>query len=419
MNTFSILGDIVADETQRWYGSDVAPKQVIDWLSHQSGDVEITINSLGGSVVGGLAIANALRAYNRGKTTANVLGVAASMASVIACAADEIKMGKGAFLMIHNPWSIAMGDADELRKEAATLDAIKASIVAHYQTKFSKTAEEIAQMMDAETWIAIESAAEYGLAATEYEPQTGDGYRAAAKLDSRLNYLNVPAGALAHIAKMGLQKPTHAGEVLQPHAEYAVPEAPAAEGAQEAAEAPATPAAETPAEEPATPQEAADAPQSEATPDAPAEEPQNAAEANAAQNCDWEARYKGLQAAKDKELAALRKELADAQNALATAAETARAESAATIEQLTSDNAKLAEDLAKANAACKQLQTKCADTEKELANAQSALKASEDRYCEHIGLALAPPAAGGSDAAKNWRSAYNAMRHEQNSKKGK
>ena len=409
MNTFSILGDIVADETQRWYSSDVAPKQVIDWLSHQSGDVEITINSLGGSVVGGLAIANALRAYNRGKTTANVLGVAASMASVIACACSEIKMGKGAFLMIHNPWSIAMGDAEELRKEAATLDAIKASIVAHYQTKFSKTAEEIAAMMDAETWIAIESAAEYGLSATEYEPQTGDGYRAAAKLDSRMNYMNVPKAALAHIAKMGIKKPV--AEVSNSA------DAPAAEAAQEATEAPTSEAEETPAETTATPQEAADEPTEEATAEQSAtpatEEAKNAVERN------WQARLAGLQAAKDKEIAALRNQLSEAKDALTNAAETARAESAAALEQLRTDNAKLTEDLAKANADCKQLRAKCADTEKELANAQSALKASEDRYCEHIGLALAPPAAGGSDAAKNWRSAYNAMRHEQNSKKGK
>ena len=100
--TFNLLGDIVQDDSQRWFESDVVPAMVIGWLAKQDGDVEININSLGGSVTGGLAIANAIKGYSKGKVTANVLGIAASMASVVACAADEIKMGSGAFLMVHS-----------------------------------------------------------------------------------------------------------------------------------------------------------------------------------------------------------------------------------------------------------------------------------------------------------------------------
>ena len=154
MNTFNLLGDIVQDDSGRWFESDVVPAMVIGWLAKQEGDVEININSLGGSVTGGLAIANAFKGYSKGKVTANVLGIAASMASVVACAADEIRMGKGAFMMVHNPWTIALGDANDLRKEAETLDQIKASIIAFYQSKFDCGPEKLSEIMDAETWIA-------------------------------------------------------------------------------------------------------------------------------------------------------------------------------------------------------------------------------------------------------------------------
>lgn len=369
MNTFNLLGDVCRDDGDRFVQSDVVPAMVIGWLAKQDGDVEININSAGGSVFGGLAIANALKGYSKGKVTANVLGIAASIASVIACACDEIKMGAGAYLMIHNPYSIALGDADALRKEAQTLDTIKASLMPFYLSKFDRSEEELAKMMDDETWIAYEHAAEYGLACSAYVPTEGDGMRAAAKLDTRMQFAKAPKAALEHIAHMGISKPK--AEVSNST------DTPAAEAAQDAPEATATEAAETPTEETASAPSAADAPQNEATAEATAEQP--AEEAKNAAPCDWEARYKGLQAAKDKELAALRNQLAEATKAHATE-----------IESLKADNAKANEALAKSQDEGKQLREQLAKATKELGETQSALAAETERYRAHVGMALAP-----------------------------
>lgn len=196
MNTFNLLGDIVQDDSQKYYESDVVPAMVIGWLSKQDGDVEVNINSLGGSVTAGLAIANAFKGYSKGKVTANVLGVAASMASVVACAADEIKMGKGAFLMVHNPWSIVMGDANDIRKEADTLDKMKEAIIGFYQSKFTVGAEELAALMDSETWIEAGHEQEFGLEATPYVEEIA----AAAHCDTRMMFAKAPEAAAAFYA---------------------------------------------------------------------------------------------------------------------------------------------------------------------------------------------------------------------------
>ena len=327
--TFNLLGDIVQDDSQRWFESDVVPAMVIGWLAKQDGDVEININSLGGSVTGGLAIANAIKGYAKGKVTANVLGIAASMASVVACAADEIKMGKGAFLMVHNPWSIAMGEAEDLRKEADVLDQMKDAIIGFYQSKFSIPAMELAKLMDDETWIEDKDCELYGLAATPYAPEEGDGMKAAAKCDTRMMFAHAPEAAAAYYA----------------HKERPAPKSPAP--------------------------------------------------------TDWEARFKGLQAAKDKELAEMsakyKADLAEQKARFeAKFAENDNAQAAALTERderiknLQADIDAKQKALAEAQAKAEQLSAKCAETEKALAETRAALAAETERYREQIGLALAP-----------------------------
>ena len=193
--TFNIFGDIVQNDGDRWLDSDVIPAMVVGWLAKQGdADVEININSLGGDVTAGLAIANALKAY-KGHTTANVLGVAASMSSVIACACDEIKLGKGAFLMIHNPWTVSMGNADELRKDAETLDKMRDSILGFYQTKCSADADAIKALMDAESWLDADALSAAGFAFSEY----GEDFKAAA-CATRAAFDKAPEAARAFFA---------------------------------------------------------------------------------------------------------------------------------------------------------------------------------------------------------------------------
>jgi len=143
--------------------------------------VTIRINSPGGSVTDGTAIFNLLRSHG-GAKTAIIDGMAASMASVIAMAADKIVMPGNALMMIHNPWTYAAGDAEELRKSADLLDKIKGQIVGAYARKTGKTDDEISALMDAVTWMTGDEAKAAGFADEVIDP-----LKAAAKLDlSRL-----------------------------------------------------------------------------------------------------------------------------------------------------------------------------------------------------------------------------------------
>ncbi len=216
-NRFNLFGDIVSDDSERFFESDVTPAVFVGWLAKQEGDIEVNINSNGGSVSAGLAIANAIKGYKNGSVKGNVLGLAASMASVVACACDSLTMGKGAFMMIHNPWGAVVGGADDLRHEAEVLDEMKNSLIAFYQTKFAKTPDELAELMNAETWIPFESAAEYGLAAEPYAEEL-----AAAACITRRAYASAPeaARALFSVRTTADAKPANADPATDWEARY-------------------------------------------------------------------------------------------------------------------------------------------------------------------------------------------------------
>ncbi|QQX80853.1 Clp protease ClpP [Shewanella sp. KX20019] len=125
--------------------------------------LDIHINSPGGSVFDGLAIYNMIKAWG-GETTAYIDGMAASMASVIAVATNKTIMPENAFMMIHNPWGFAAGDADEMRDYADFLDKMKGSLVSSYTKKSNATEEQITELMNAETWLTGTEALELGLA---------------------------------------------------------------------------------------------------------------------------------------------------------------------------------------------------------------------------------------------------------------
>lgn len=157
MKTFLIAGSIVDTDADRETFEDVTPVQVNAFLNKLEPNEEavLEITSYGGSVTAGLAICNLLKkASAEGhKTTAHVIGIAASMASAIACACDELKIDANAFMMVHNPWTITMGNANDMRKEADTLDKYRDALLAVYRTKFNTSDEVIKKMLDDETWI--------------------------------------------------------------------------------------------------------------------------------------------------------------------------------------------------------------------------------------------------------------------------
>ena len=157
MKNFLIAGSIVDTDADKETFEDVTPVQINAALNklEPNEEFKLEITSYGGSVTAGLAICNLLKqaSANGHKTTAHVIGIAASMASAIACACDELKIDANAFLMIHNPWTLAMGNAIDLRKEAEVLDQYRDALLAIYRTKFNMTDEVIKKALDDETWI--------------------------------------------------------------------------------------------------------------------------------------------------------------------------------------------------------------------------------------------------------------------------
>lgn len=163
-------GDIVSiaynpDDWWSWGNpEDRAPQDVADFLNELDGmtDVNVHINSGGGDVFAGIAIYNILK-NNTAKKTAYVDGLAASSASLIPFACDTIIIPSSAQLMIHNPWTVAMGNANDFRKMAETLDQIAQSLINIYiaNAKEGVTEEQLKEMMDEEKWMTGEQAAEY------------------------------------------------------------------------------------------------------------------------------------------------------------------------------------------------------------------------------------------------------------------
>ena len=158
------------------FGGVAAKDFVADLRKLKGQHIHLRINSVGGSVIEGAAIYNALRRH-QGGLTVHVDGLAASMASVIAMAGEEVVMADNAMLMVHNPWSMALGDADDLRKEADVLDKLKATLVNAYVRKTGRERGEIEAMMDEETWLDSTEAVAMGFA-----DSIEDGIEAAASI---------------------------------------------------------------------------------------------------------------------------------------------------------------------------------------------------------------------------------------------
>lgn len=159
-NSISIYDSI----GENWEGTGVTAKRISAALrSIGEKDVVVNINSPGGDFFEGVAIYNLLREHP-GKVTVRIVGLAASAASVIAMAGDEILMGDGAFLMIHNAWAVAIGNRHDMADAAKLLEPFDAAMAAVYAARTGITASEAARMMDDETWIGAAQAVDDGFA---------------------------------------------------------------------------------------------------------------------------------------------------------------------------------------------------------------------------------------------------------------
>lgn len=126
-------------------------------------ELKVYINSAGGSVFDGVAIFNQLERHKARKVV-TVDGLAASIASVIAMAGDEIVIAANGMMMIHDPWAFAIGTAAEMRKMAESLDKVGETILGTYVRRTGGDAEAIETMMAEETWLTAEEALELGFA---------------------------------------------------------------------------------------------------------------------------------------------------------------------------------------------------------------------------------------------------------------
>lgn len=158
--------DIYGDITSwPWLESDVSAYNLSQQLAQLDDvtEIHVNINSYGGEVAEGLAIYNALMRHPA-RVTTRCDGFACSIASVIFMAGDERVMNQASLLMIHNAWTYASGDANELRKQADDLDTITGASKAAYMGRVSITEDELAAMMDEETFITPEDAVSMGFA---------------------------------------------------------------------------------------------------------------------------------------------------------------------------------------------------------------------------------------------------------------
>lgn len=195
-NTISILDAIGFDP---WTGEGVTAKRISGILRGMGGeDVTVNINSPGGDMFEGLAIYNILREY-KGRVTVKVLGLAASAASIVAMAGDEVQIARSAFFMIHNAWTIAAGNRHQFRDVADMMEPFDASMADIYAARTESEIKPMQALMDAETWIGGSAAVEQGFAdsllasdSIKEDAKAKSSLKAAKKLDVMLAKQGMP-----------------------------------------------------------------------------------------------------------------------------------------------------------------------------------------------------------------------------------
>ena len=162
--TIYLYDAIVGSDFEADFYGGISPKEFSQLMDSINAPViNLRVNSPGGNVFGARAMQNAIN-RSQSKVVAHVDGLAASAASVLILAADEIVMGEGSFLMIHNAWTIAAGNAADMRQQADDLEEIDESLVQSYASRTNMPNEQIKDMMNAETWIGADKAVALGFA---------------------------------------------------------------------------------------------------------------------------------------------------------------------------------------------------------------------------------------------------------------
>jgi len=159
-NTLRIEG-VIAE--QSWWGDEITPKQFKAELSQHTGDITVWVNSPGGEVFAAVQIYNMLKEHN-GKITVKIDSLAASAASLIAMAGDEVLMAPSSMLMLHDPMSIVFGNEADLVACIDMLKEVKEATLNAYELKTGAGRAKISQFMTNETWFNAKKAIEWGFA---------------------------------------------------------------------------------------------------------------------------------------------------------------------------------------------------------------------------------------------------------------
>lgn len=193
-NTVTIF-DVIGEDF--WSGGGFTAKRMAGALrSIGKNPVTVKINSPGGDMFEGIAIYNLLREHPA-KVTVDVMGWAASAASIIAMAGDEIRMGLGTFMMVHNAWGMVVGNRHDMRDAADLFEGFDAAIVDIYAARAKIDRKQIEKLMDAETFMGPSEAVEKGFADAIANDLKADDASAARKIDSRLMVRRQTEAALA------------------------------------------------------------------------------------------------------------------------------------------------------------------------------------------------------------------------------
>lgn len=155
------IDGIIASES--WFEDEISPKMFREELAEHPGDVTVRINSPGGDVHAGVAIYNNL-VEHEGNISVKVDGLAASAASFIAMAGDNITMLPGSMMMVHEPWTLAAGNSDDISEAVEMLKKTTESMIPIYANRTGLSEERIRELLKAETWMSAEDAVELGFA---------------------------------------------------------------------------------------------------------------------------------------------------------------------------------------------------------------------------------------------------------------
>lgn len=163
---------LIYEDIGDFFGIGISAADVVrdlDALPESVQQLNVRINSPGGDVYEGAAIYNRL-ARMKIPVTAYIDGLAASIASIIPMAADRIIMADNAMMMVHNPWMLSMGDADQLRCDAKLLDVVRDSLVRVYSARTGQAPDSVSAMMAEETWMDAEKSVAEGFADEKTDP---------------------------------------------------------------------------------------------------------------------------------------------------------------------------------------------------------------------------------------------------------